>query len=84
MTKIVIVFFVGLVEQALYTMYLLSVTRKQKYVSSILMTLYMTLYLGIMAYAIKDTDTIALLIAYALACGIGNLLVMLYDAHKHN
>lgn len=82
MIKIFIIFIIGLAEQALYTFYLLSVAKKQKWLSSILMILYMTLYLFIVAFAMKDSETISLLIAYALACGLGNFIVMQWETRK--
>jgi len=82
MIKILLIFTVGLFEQILYTAYIISVTKRQKYISSLLMLVYMSLYLLIVAYALKDTNTISLLIAYALACGIGNLITMTIETRK--
>jgi multidrug transporter EmrE-like cation transporter len=79
MIKIILVFLIGFIEQLLYTAYLLSVNKKQVNTSSILMISYMVIYLFIITYAIKDANTIPLLIAYAIACGMGNYLVMLWE-----
>jgi multidrug transporter EmrE-like cation transporter len=79
MLKIILVFIVGFIEQLLYTSYLLSVTKKQVNASTILMVVYMSIYLFIISYAIKDGDTVPLLVAYALSCGVGNWCVMLWE-----
>jgi multidrug transporter EmrE-like cation transporter len=79
MIKVILVFIVGFIEQLLYTAYLLSVNKKQVKASTLLMVAYMTIYLFIITYAIKDTNTIPLLIAYALACGAGNYCIMLWE-----
>ena len=84
MIKILLVFIVGFLEQMLYTAYLLSVNKKQVKASTILMVAYMSIYLFIISYAIKDANTIPLLIAYALACGIGNFCIMKWENRKKN
>jgi uncharacterized protein YebE (UPF0316 family) len=82
MLKILLVFIVGLIEQVLYTMYLISVDKRQTNLSSILMFAYMCLYLFVIAYALKDSEAVTLLIAYAASCGLGNYLVMLWEKYK--
>jgi len=82
MLKVLIVFLVGLIEQVLYTMYLISVDKRQTNLSSILMFTYMCLYLFVIAFALKDAQAVILLIAYAASCGIGNYLVMLWEKHN--
>jgi hypothetical protein len=42
----------------------------------------MVIYLSIIAYAIKDTETSSLLLSYALACGVGNYLEILWETWK--
>lgn len=79
MYKIILVFIVGFIEQLLYTAYLLSVNKKQVKASTILMVSYMGIYLFIISYAIKDANTVPLLVAYALACGAGNYCIMLWE-----
>ena len=79
MLKILLVFIVGFIEQLLYTSYLLSVTKKQVNASTILMVIYMSIYLFIISYAIKDGDTVPLLISYALSCGAGNWVIMKWE-----
>jgi uncharacterized protein YebE (UPF0316 family) len=82
MIKIILIFLIGFIEQLLYTAYLLSVNKKQVITSTLLMMAYMTVYLFIIAYAIKDSNTIPLLISYALACGAGNYIIMLWEKRK--
>jgi len=82
MIKIIAVFFIGLLEQLLYTKYLISVDKRQTVASTIYMVIYINLYLFIVAYAIKDTNTIVLLISYALACGAGNYLAMYWETKR--
>jgi uncharacterized protein YebE (UPF0316 family) len=79
MIKFILVFVLGTIETFLYTAWCLSANRKQVYRSSILMFIYMVLYLGLIAFAIKDTNTIGLIITYALSCGLGNYLELLWE-----
>ena len=74
--NIIIVFIVGLIEQLLYTLYIISVGKYLIVASSILMFSYMILYLLIISKVVKEKDGIILLITYALACGIGNFIAM--------
>jgi len=74
LSKIIIVFFVGLIETFLYAGYIIAITKKQVIASSLLMFIYMCIYLIIISYIIKDVNTIPLLIIYSLSCGIGNFL----------
>jgi hypothetical protein len=75
--KILAIFGAGLVEQMLYTLYLLAVGRYMIIPSTLLMFTYMVIYLLIINYAIKDEkNTIPLLIVYALSSGVGNYLAM--------
>jgi len=82
MIKIILVFVVGFIEQLLYTAYILSVTKKKVMTSSILMFTYMLMYLFLIAYALKDSETITILISYALSCGAGNYCVMLWEKRR--
>ena len=84
MVKVLLVFIIGFIEQLLYTAYLLSVNKKQVKASTVLMVAYMAIYLFIIAYAIKDANTIPLLVAYALACGLGNYVIMLWEKNHGN
>lgn len=82
MIKITLIFFFGLIETFLYTMWCLSANRKELNKSTILMTIYMIIYLGIISYAIKDKETLALIISYSLTCGAGNYLEILWEKRK--
>jgi len=77
--KIVLIFVVGFFEQLLYTAYLLSVTKRQVKASTILMLVYMTIYLIIIYYVMKDTGSLALILSYALSCGVGNYVIMKWE-----
>ena len=81
MLKIIIVFLVGTIETFLYTAWAISATKKQKNKSSILMFIYMFLYLGIITFAIKDANTWALILTYALSCGLGNYLEIAWEKY---
>jgi uncharacterized protein YebE (UPF0316 family) len=74
MFKFIIIFIAGIVETYLYTWWCLSANKKQKYLSSILMFVYMVLYLGIINYCIKDINSGLMLTIYAISCGLGNYL----------
>lgn len=82
MIKILVVFILGLIEQMGYTIYLLAVDKRQAKKSSIVMFIYMLFYLGILAYAIKDSNTWILIITYASACSIGNYIIMKREIRK--
>jgi len=77
LTKAAIIFGAGLCEQVLYTLYLLAVGRYMIMPSTVLMVVYMTIYLLIINYAIKDKkDSFPLLIVYAISSGVGNYIAM--------
>lgn len=82
MLKILIIFLVGFIEQLLYTAYLLSVTKRQVIASTFLMFTYMLIYLFIIAFAMKDSETVPILVAYALSCGVGNYVIMLWEKYN--
>lgn len=82
--KLIGIFFIGIFEQILYTSYLISVDKRQLYLSTIYMFVYMCLYLGIVAYAISQQNMLMLGI-YALSCAIGNYFTILWDKkHEKN
>jgi uncharacterized protein YebE (UPF0316 family) len=82
--KLILVFLIGLVETFLYAGYILSVTKKQVYLSSILMLIYMTIYLSIITFVVKDINTFELIIIYALSCGIGNFIRIKREHYERN
>jgi uncharacterized protein YebE (UPF0316 family) len=83
MLKIFLVFVAGTIETFIYTAWAISATKKEALKSSILMFIYMGLYLGIISFALKDTDTIVLIITYASSCALGNFLEILWE-HRHD
>ena len=77
------IFGAGLIEQVLYTLYLLAIGRYMIEISSILMFAYMVIYLLIINYAIKDEkNSLPLLIIYALSSGVGNYIAMILHIIK--
>jgi len=74
MIKYIIVLILGIIETYIYTWYLISVEKRETIKSTILTLIYMIFYLGIIAWAIKDTNTIPMILTYAVACAIGNFL----------
>jgi uncharacterized protein YebE (UPF0316 family) len=71
MNKYLLIFCVGILETAIYTGFLLALERRQQVLAPILMTIYMSIYLTVIGMAIKNVDTIPLLLVYAVSCGIG-------------
>ena len=84
LTKLAIVFVIGALENFLYTWYLLEVGRKRPIKSSILDFVYMLIYLELVAWAIKDSDTLGILVVYAVSCGIGNYLQIKWELYKQS
>jgi len=80
--KYFLIFLVGLIEQFLYTLYLLSVTHYLILISSFLMFLFMILYLWLIDKIAKDKDSLKMIIIYALACSIGNYIAMILKIIK--
>jgi nucleoside permease NupC len=76
MNKILLIFIVGVIETFIYTAWCLSANRKEINKSSILMFIYMTVYLVIISFALMDK---ILLLVYALSCGVGNYLELLWE-----
>jgi len=72
--KILGIFIFGTIETYIYTGWNLSANKQQKWLSSLLMFVYMVLYLGIISFAFKDTNSTLMIIDYALACALGNFL----------
>lgn len=79
MTKIILIFILGFLEQLLFTSYLISVDKRQKLISSMLMFVYFLIYLLIIDWAIKDANTLLLLVVYALSAAIGNYTRMHFE-----
>jgi uncharacterized protein YebE (UPF0316 family) len=83
MIKYIIVFLIGVVETIVYTAYLLSVNKKQAILSSIWLITQMFVYLTLVAWAIKGTETIPIILCYSLSTGIGNYLTIKWENRKH-
>ena len=75
--KYILVFLLGIIETALYTGYILAVGQRDVLTSSLLMTTYMIIYLGIISWAIKDVNSFLMIITYAISCGVGTALRLL-------
>lgn len=76
-TKGILIFLAGTFEQMLYTLYLLAVGQYMIGASTILMFVYMSIYLMIINFAMKDTkNSILMLVTYAAASGLGNWIAM--------
>jgi len=76
-TKGILIFLAGTFEQMLYTLYLLAVGQYMVGASTILMFTYMSIYLMIINFAMKDTkNSILMLVTYAAASGLGNWIAM--------
>ena len=72
--KFLLVFILGIIETFLYTGWNLAANQRKPFLSSLLMMSYMIIYLFIIDCAIKDANTICIIIAYAISCGVGNYL----------
>lgn len=72
--KILGIFIAGMIETFLYTGWCLAANKKKIISSSLLMLIYMIIYLSIIDYAIKDANTLLMILTYALSCGVGNFM----------
>ena len=79
MIKFIIIFIAGVIETFIYTAWCISANKKELNKSSILMFVYMSIYLIIITFAMKDTNTIGLIITYAISCGVGNYAEILWE-----
>lgn len=80
--KVIIIFIAGFIETLIYTFYLISIENRRIALSTTLMFFYMLAYLVIISVAIKDTNSIPLLLVYSVSCALGNLVVMNRQKHK--
>lgn len=80
--KAIVIFLAGFLETLVYTAYLISIDKRRIILSTTLMFFYMLAYLLIIAYAIKDTNSIILLVVYSVSCALGNLVVMNREKNK--
>ena len=72
--KVLGIFIFGAIETYIYTGWNLSANKKQKWLSSLLMFVYMVLYLSIIDIAFKDSNSTLMILDYSLACALGNFL----------
>lgn len=84
MIKILLIFIFGIIETFLFTWWNLSANKKQVYVSSILMFIYMTMYLMIIDTAFKDINSKIMIICYAIGCGLGNFIRVKKEKNERN
>jgi len=82
MIKFIIIFIAGVIETYIYTGWALAATQKKVYLSSILMFLYMVVYLFILDSAFKDSNSRLMILTYAASCGVGNF-IRVYQENKH-
>lgn len=80
--KYSILFTVGLVEQLLFTLYLLSVSKYMVGISTFLMFTYFVIYLLIMKYCFDDKNSVKMLFVYAFAAAVGNYIAMVLKIIK--
>jgi uncharacterized protein YebE (UPF0316 family) len=74
MLKLLLIFIFGTIETYLFAGWSLSANKKQAYLSSILMFVYMCVYLMILEVAFKDSNSKLIIMDYALACALGNYI----------
>jgi phosphotransferase system glucose/maltose/N-acetylglucosamine-specific IIC component len=74
MLKAILIFISGIIETYLFTGWSITANQKKAYVSSILMLVYMTTYLFILDFAMKDNNSKLMLVIYAFSCMIGNFI----------
>lgn len=76
MKKYLLIFTSGLIEQLLFTLYLLAVSKYMIEVSTILMFVYFLIYLLIVKFCLDDKNSIKMLVTYALSASLGNYIAM--------
>jgi uncharacterized protein YebE (UPF0316 family) len=81
--KLIIVFILGIIETWLYTGWCLKANQGKVWSSSVLMIIYMTMYLTIISWAIKDANTFTMIVVYALSCGVGNFLRITQEQNEN-
>jgi uncharacterized protein YebE (UPF0316 family) len=80
--KLFIIFVAGIVETYMFTGWSLAANKKQVYLSSFLMLIYMIVYLMILDAAFKDNNSKLMIVTYAISCGIGNFIRVSYEKRK--
>jgi len=84
MLKFIIIFIAGVIETYLFTGWSLSANKGQKYLSSLLMLIYMVVYLLILDTAFKDTNSKLMILDYALSCGLGNFIRVRQETNERS
>jgi uncharacterized protein YebE (UPF0316 family) len=82
MIKLLLIFIFGTIETYIYTGWNLSANQRQAYLSSLLMLLYMVIYLLILDAAFKDSNSKLMIIDYSLACALGNFIRIKQEKKK--
>ena len=76
MIKFLFIFIIGLIETWLFTKWNLRANKLRVINSSLMMMGYMLIYLIILDTIFKDVHSKILIIAYVLACGLGNYIAV--------
>ena len=72
MIKFIIILIVGTLETWFFVKWNLRANKQRAINSSMMMMLYMSIYLLILDTIFKDINSKFLIVAYVLACGLGN------------
>lgn len=74
MNKYIIIMIFGAIETFFCTWWTLSANKKQLWVSSFVMFIYMGTYLTIVDTMFKDNSSKFMILFYAVGCAIGNFI----------
>lgn len=80
--KYLLLIIVGIIENYIYTLRLLTTAQGLIIKSSTILVVHTIIYLSVVAWAIKDTNTLIMIIIYAFGCGIGNGLALFWEKRK--
>jgi hypothetical protein len=80
--KLLLIFIFGTIETYLYTGWNLTANQKKVWVSSVLMFIYMIIYLLILDAAFKDSNSTIMIFDYASACALGNFIRVNHEKKK--
>jgi len=83
-TKFILIFFIGTIETWLFAKWNLKANQQQAISSSIMMMMYMSVYLLILDMIFKDSNSKILILSYVLACGLGNFIAVKYERKNEN
>jgi uncharacterized protein YebE (UPF0316 family) len=84
LTKYIIILIVGAIETYFSTNWALFAVERKAILSSLMMFIYLTIYLLVISWAVKDNDTIAVMIVYAFSGAIGNYISIKADIYNKN